>query len=420
MIGAGGRGTFAYGAFAERHPEQVRFVAVAEPDPERRARFAARHGLPPEYTFERWEDVLAAAPLAPALVCCTQDRQHVAPTLAALAAGYHVLLEKPMAITPADCVRLVRAGEEAGRVLAICHVMRYTPFYQTLHEVVTSGRLGEIVTIEHRENVAYWHMAHSFVRGNWRSATQESPMILAKCCHDLDVLTWMMAGQPVTRLHSLGSLLHFRPEHRPVGAPPRCTDGCPAADECAFYAPRQYLTDDVSWPTSAISTDLSYEARLHALQTGPYGRCVYQTDNDVVDHQVVTMEHANGALTTLVMHGHSAREGRTMRYDGTRATLRATAVHGEQPQIAVYDHRHETVEEIPIPALDDEYGHGGGDAGVMRAFIAAVQNPSGGVLTSARTALESHLLAFAAEESRAAGGAAVDMAAYRASVESGL
>jgi predicted dehydrogenase len=243
-------------------------------------------------------------------------------------------------------------------------------------------------------------------------------MILAKCCHDLDILLWMMADQPITRLHSFGSLLYFGPAHKPPGAPPRCTDGCPVAEECAFYAPRLYLTENVGWPTSAISVDPSYEARLHALQTGPYGRCVYQCDNDVVDHQVVTMEHANGALTTLVMHGHSQKEGRTMRYDGTRATLRASAVHGQEPEITLYDHRHETVERIPIPRLDDEYGHGGGDAGVMRAFIAAIQNPGGPVLTGVRASLESHLLAFAAEESRAS-GAAVDMAAYRARVEGG-
>ncbi len=412
LIGAGGRGTFAYGAYALGHPEDVRFTAVAEPDAARRARFAAQHNVPPERTYERWEDLIAAGPLAPALVCCTGDRLHVAPTLAALEMGYQVLLEKPMAVTPEDCVRLAQASEQAERLLMICHVMRYTPFYKTLHGIVTSGRLGEIVAVEHRENVAYWHMAHSFVRGNWSNAEKSSPMILQKCCHDLDILVWMLADHPIKRLQSFGSLLHFRTENRPPGAPPRCTDGCPVADDCAFYAPRQYLTDDVGWPTSAISADPSHAARLYALQTGPYGRCVYQSDNDVVDHQVVTMEHDNGALTTLVMHGHSHEEGRTMRYDGTRATLRASAVDGEQPQIAVYDHRYRTVEHIPIPQLDDEYGHGGGDAGVMQAFKAAVQNPSGPTLTSARNSLEGHLLAFAAEESRAI-GAIVDMDIYR-------
>jgi predicted dehydrogenase len=415
LIGAGQRGTFAYGAYARRHPEEVRFVAVAEPDPERRARFAALHNLPPERCFVSWEDLIAAGRLAPALVCCTLDRMHVAPALAALEAGYHVLLEKPIAVSPEECVRVVHASERAGRVLMIGHVLRYTPFFSTLREVIRSGRLGEIVAIEHRENVAYWHMAHSFVRGNWGNAERSSPMILSKCCHDLDLLVWVMEGWPIKRLHSFGSLLHFRPAQAPPGSTERCTDGCPVADACPFYAPRLYLTDDVGWPTSTISTDTSYEARLQALQTGPYGRCVYRVENDVVDHQVVNMEHANGAVTTLVMHGHSHEEGRTMRYDGTRATLRASFLHSVPPEITVYDHLSGTIEQVPLSS-GGEGGHGGGDGGLMHAFCQAVRNPNGDTLTSARISLDSHLLAFAAERSRLT-GTVVDMDAYRTEME---
>jgi hypothetical protein len=195
----------------------------------------------------------------------------------------------------------------------------------------------------------------------------------------------------------------------------RCTDGCPVADVCAFYAPRLYLTADVDWPTSAISTDLSYEGRLRALQTGPYGRCVYHCDNDVVDHQVVTMEHETGAITTLVMHGHSHLEGRTMRYDGTRATLRGRWEYGGEADLTIHDHRSGGVETVLLP--DGVGGHGGGDAGVMRAFVRAVRGADSRALTSARASLESHLQAFAAERSRLT-GATVDMAAYRAEVES--
>ncbi len=415
LLGAGGRGTFAYGAAARAHPDHIRFVAVAEPDPERRARFASQHTLPPDRCFASWEDLLAAGQLAPALVCCTLDRLHVAPTVAALDEGYHVLLEKPMAVTPEDCVRIVQASERANRLLMICHVLRYTPFFSTLHAIVTSGRLGDIVTIEHRENVAFWHMAHSFVRGNWGNAARSSPMILSKCCHDLDILAWMMAGNPVTRLHSFGSLMHFRPEHAPPGAPARCTDGCPAADDCAFYAPRLYLTDDVGWPAAALSVDPSSDARLRALQTGPYGRCVYQADNDVVDHQVVNMEHRDGAVTTLVMHGHSHEEGRSMRYDGTRATVRARFTYHGGPEITLYDHRSGAVEDIPVPAAD-ESGHGGGDSGLLRAFGHAVRHTDMDGLTSARASLESHLLGFAAERSRAT-GSVIDVVAYRAEIE---
>ncbi|RLC55290.1 MAG: gfo/Idh/MocA family oxidoreductase, partial [Chloroflexota bacterium] len=239
LIGAGNRGHDAYGAYALRHPDEIRFVAVAEPHDIRRARFAQAHGIPPERQFHTWEDLLALGKIADAALICTLDRMHVEPTLAALEAGYDVLLEKPMATTVADCVRLVQTAERTGRLLQICHVLRYTPFFSILHDIVASGRLGDIITVEHRENVTFWHMAHSYVRGNWRNSRIESPMILAKCCHDMDILFWNLG--PVKRLSSFGSLIHYRAEKAPPGAPARCTDGCPHQAECPWSAPRLYL-----------------------------------------------------------------------------------------------------------------------------------------------------------------------------------
>jgi predicted dehydrogenase len=456
LIGAGSRGYASYAPYALRHPDELRFVAVAEPHDGRRARFAQAHNIPPKRQFRTWEDLLAQGQIADAALICTLDRLHVAPTLAALEAGYDVLLEKPMATTLADCVRLVQAAEQTGRLLQICHVLRYTAFFSTLHDIVASGRLGQIVTVEHRENVAYWHMAHSFVRGNWRNSRLESPMILAKCCHDLDILYWNLG--PCKRLNSFGSLVHFRAENAPPGAPERCTDGCPAADECPWYAPRLYLDivplmhvarrfspnrwerlgaalaldhptltkalrqlmpgfdrslDYRDWPVSVISEDASREARLRALQIGPYGRCVYHCDNDVVDHQIVSMETQNGASVALVMHGHSHEEGRTMRYDGTRATLRAKFAYGLSGAIEIHDHLTGRMERIGPQAGGS--GHGGGDEGLMAAFVRAVRDRSA-ALTTARASLESHLMAFAAEQARVE-GKVVEMDTYRAQAE---
>jgi predicted dehydrogenase len=412
LCGAGGRGFYAYGPYAAAHPDELRFVAVAEPVRERRERFAATHGIPPERCFDSWEGLFAAGRLADACFNMTQDQDHLPSTLAALAAGYDVLLEKPMANRLGDTVALVQAAEREGRLLQICHVLRYTPFFSTLHAILASGRLGEIVTVEHRENVAYWHMAHSFVRGSWRSAASSSPMLLAKCCHDLDILVWNLAA-PVERLSSVGSLLHFRPENAPPGATERCTDPCPAGDVCPFDARRLYLDmERVTWPVTAITTDLTYEGRLHALRSGPYGRCAYKCDNDVVDHQVVTMQLAGGASVVLVMHGHSHDEHRSMRYDGTRATLRGRFGYAGS-SIEIHDHLTGRVEQVAIPEATS--GHGGGDFGVVRSFVRALRGAEQ-PLTSARVSLESHLLAFAAEEARLSGGT-VDMAAFRAQAE---
>jgi predicted dehydrogenase len=413
LVGAGNRGTHAYGPYALAHPDQIRFTAVVEPHEGRRQRFAQAHGIPPERQFFTWQELYAREPIAEALVNCTLDRMHLESTLPALELGYDVLLEKPMANTLAANLRLVRAAEQQGRLLMICHVLRYTAFFSTLHEVVASGRLGRIMTVEHRENVAYWHMAHSFVRGNWRDSRIESPMILAKCCHDLDILLWNLG--PARRLGSFGSLIHYRPENAPAGAPDRCTDGCPAAEGCPWYAPRLYLHEYTGWPVSVISEDLSLDARQRALETGPYGRCVYRCDNDVVDHQTVNLEFESGASGVLFMHGHSHEEARTMRYDGTRATLRGKFAYGLGDSIEIHDHLTGRVEQIEIQAPADApgSGHGGGDAGVMAAFVQALRDPHS-AQTTARESLESHLMAFAAEEARVT-GRVVDMEEFRKS-----
>ncbi|MFN2166466.1 MAG: Gfo/Idh/MocA family protein, partial [Anaerolineae bacterium] len=326
LIGAGNRGHDAYGPYALRHPDQIRFTAVAEPHAGRRQRFARAHGIPPERQFHSWEDLYARGRIADGVINCTLDRMHLASTLPALELGYDLLLEKPMAHRLEDCIRLVQAAERLGRLLMICHVLRYTAFFSRLHDILASGRLGRIVTVEHRENLVYWHMAHSFVRGNWRNSRLESPMILAKCCHDLDLLFWNLG--PVRRLSSFGSLLHFRPENAPSGAPDRCTDGCLVAGQCPWYAPRLYLQEYTGWPVSVLSEDSGLEARRRALETGPYGRCVYRCDNDAVDHQTVHMELETRATAVLSMNGHGHEESRTMRYDGTRATLRGLFRYG--------------------------------------------------------------------------------------------
>jgi predicted dehydrogenase len=411
LCGAGGRGFFAYSPYAQQNPDRLRFVAVAEPNDERRARFADVHGIPAERQFRSWEDLIAQGKIADTCFNMTQDQMHRDSTIAALAQGYDVLLEKPMANQLSDSVALVQAAERHGRLLQICHVLRYTPFFETINRIVQSGRLGDLVSVTHRENVVFWHMAHSFVRGNWRKLADSSPMILAKCCHDLDILFWNTGA--AKRLHSFGSLLHFRAENKPANATARCTDGCPAAESCPFDARRIYLNmENNTWPITTITNDLSYESRLKALQEGPYGRCVYQCDNDVVDHQVVSYETAGGATVTLTMQGHAHRESRSMRYDGTRATMRASFEYGGGA-VEISDHVTGITEQVPVEIRSG--GHGGGDFGIVHSFVQAMRGEAE-PLTTARESLESHLMAFAAEESRQT-NQVIDMAAYRQRAE---
>lgn len=397
IVGAGGRGN-AYGNFAIAYPNEMRVVGIAEPDPVRRERFVSQHDIAPNMVFPDWESLLDSdEKKAATIINCTMDRLHFESTMKMLDLGYNVLLEKPMTPVLEENLRLVRKAEDTGQLLQICHVLRYTPFWQALREVARSGTLGRIISVTHRENLAYTHMAHSFVRGNWRSAATSGPMILSKCCHDFDVLRWILQKQ-VVHLQSFGSMTHFRPEYAPEGATLRCTDGCPAAKTCKYEATKIYARAGHGWPLNAVSWVPTSEARLDALHTGWYGRCVYHCDNDVVDHQTVNMELDDGATVTLVMNGQGDEECRTMRWDGTEATLHGKfSARGDEMRI--HHHLSGEVEEVRVIARD-ESGHGGGDYGIVRSFLNTLKGQPDDSVTSARESLESHLLAFAAEESR--------------------
>lgn len=445
LIGAGLRGMDAYGSYAHSHPGEINFIAVAEPDPVRRARFAEQHGISPENQFKSWEALLERPQFGQAALVCTQDRMHTEPTIAALENGYDVLLEKPMAPTLRECKLLVRTAEDIGRQLHICHVLRYTKHFQEMKNVIDSGVLGDIVNVSHRENVAWWHMAHSYVRGNWRNEALSTPMILAKCCHDLDILVWLLNDRAVS-LSSVGGLIHYRPEKAPEGATERCLDGCAVADTCRYYAPFIYLDNTPlwrgiadtgvgivkwaaqlkqtnpglikglsafipalkmvagyqGWPTSAIANDPNPENAKAALEDGPFGRCVYHCDNDVVDHQVVSMQFEQGTSVTLTMHGHSHLEGRSTRIEGSNATLKSEFNYGNS-WIEVNEHHSDRLTRYDTTA-SIKSGHGGGDFELMAGFVRALRDKvNQAALTIARVSLESHLMAFAAEDARKSG-----------------
>lgn len=461
IVGAGNRGREVYGRLAASWSDRVRVVAVAEPREDRRRAMAEEHGLGAQAVFADWRELFAAR-TPEAAVVATQDQDHTGPALAALAAGSHVLLEKPMAHRAIDCVQLARSAAEQGRVLRICHVLRHTPLFVRLKELLDAGALGDLVTLAWRENVSFWHMAHSYVRGHWAERATSAPMLLAKCCHDLDLILWL-TGRSVGRLSSVGSLSHYRPDQAPPGAPARCTDGCPVEESCPFEARRIYVTmepilremardapepfraaaqvalrpraraalarlarvspalrplvDYHGWPRSVLTEERGDAAVLRALETGPWGRCVYACDNDVVDHQVVTMELDGGVSATLTMHGHSHREHRSARLDGTRASIELD-FGSFRSRLRVHEHRSGHTEEITFDHPPGS-GHGGGDEGLLRAFLDDVLTARGGDLPhglDAAAALDSHLLAFAADAARRE-GTVVDFPRWRAALE---
>ena len=403
LLGAGLRGRMVYGRWAREHADRLRIVAVAEPDDARRAAVAREHGLEPANVARDWRELLSRPRLADAAIVATSDTVHVEPALAAFAAGYHVLLEKPIAPDPADCLRVVEAAEATGRILQIGHVLRYAPFYVRVHELIAAGRIGRVLGIDMQENVAFWHYAHSYVRGKFRNRRIAAPIVLAKTCHDLDLMIWL-AGAAPQRVASFGERTLFRPEGAPSrDVPARCTDGCPVQADCPWDAVAFYATADESaarwWPLSDVSSDPSREARRRALETGPYGVCVYRADNDLPDHQVLAVDFANDVAATFTMNGTASDEKRTIHVAGSAGELRGVLHEG---WIEVRRHGAAGFERIDVAG--SPFDHFGGDPGLIEHFTTAVERGRPDeVRASGRVSLDSHLLGFAAEEARLSG-----------------
>lgn len=405
VCGAGGRGRTAYAPYIAAHPDLCEIVAVAEPLRQNREELVRRFSIPPENIFTDWTGMAAAPRLADAVIVATQDRMHVEPAVAFMEKGYHLLLEKPMAPTEAECRRIVETATRTGVIMAVCHVLRYNTYFRKLKELIASGVIGDLVTIRHVEKVGYWHQAHSFVRGHWRNSQESSPMILAKSCHDMDILNYL-TGKRCLRLSSFGSLKHFKRSEMPAGATPRCLD-CPHQTRCPYSAMEIYgkrlANKETGWPLSVVTHEFTEADLLKNLREGPYGRCVYLCDNDVVDHQVVAMQFEDAITAVFTMTAFSAKIARETAAHGTKGEI-----WGDGLTIHVSDYLTGQTQEIDPNVqggADAAGGHGGGDTGIIRDFVAAVAtNDKSKLISDATVSLDSHLMSFAAERSRLAGG----------------
>ena len=401
IAGLGGRGHDIYGNYAMEHPDEVEIAAVADPRPERLELAQREWNIPAERCFATAEELFAQPQLADAAVIATQDRQHVVHAEAALKGGYHLLLEKPVAVDIEGCLKVLRLARRYQRHVVVCHVLRYTPFYNAIKRIIEDGRIGEVVTIQAMEQVGYWHQAHSYVRGNWRRADESSPMILAKCCHDMDILLWMTDSH-CTKVSSFGSLGHFRVESAPEGAPEFCLDGCPHAESCPYDAERIYLRDKgVHVPVirKVVSLENTDDSVREALRSGPYGRCVYHCDNDVVDHQVVNLEFENGVTASFTMCAFTWEGSRTVKIMGALGQITGD-VEENEIQVVSFATGNKTVYRLNTDAA----GHSGGDAGFMRDVVRQMQTDGAYAgRTNIAQSIESHLIALAAEESRVTG-----------------
>lgn len=397
VVGAGDRGRHVYGTYALEHPGELRIIAVAEPDVVRRREFSELHGIPPERSFAGYEELFAAPRLADAALICTQDGMHYRPALLAKQAGYHVLLEKPISNTPEECVRIWKdcaQNTAEGQIFAVCHVLRYTPFFLQIKKLLDEGAVGRLVNLQYEEDIGFYHFAHSYVRGNWRDESCSSPLVLAKSCHDLDILRWL-AGSPVQHISSTGSLVEFTPANRPAGAPDRCAEGCPTAQTCPYNAVRLYhgfLPGAFLRPIVELE-DATHDLDHALLYTG-YGRCVYACGNNVPDHQAVSLHFENGVDAQLTITAFSSRITRIVHLMGTRGEIQGDLAKN-LITLTDFASMKKTRIRLDVPAE----GHHGGDRGLTGSFVAGVAGGSA-LPTALSQSLESHLMAFAAEKAR--------------------
>ncbi|KAM3872412.1 putative oxidoreductase YteT [Diretmus argenteus] len=405
VVGAGSRGEI-YSQFASIHPQRMKVVGVADPRKFAREKLRRQHNIVEENTYEDWRGIVEREKFADAVFICTPDRLHKDPAVALARKGYHVLLEKPMATTATDCTEIVAACTQSGVMLTVGHVLRYHPVIHKIKELIDAGVVGDVIHIQHLEPVGFYHFAHSFVRGNWRNEEESSFALLAKSCHDIDLIHHWAGGRRCVKVSSFGAVSHFRKENKPSAAAARCLD-CPIETECPYSARKIYLDrvkqGDVGWPVSVIcpSSLPDIESVTEALRTGPYGRCVYECDNDVCTNQVVNMEFEGGLTAAFSMVAFTEELCR-----------RKTTIYGSMGElsydgheISVFDFLTQKSTKHTAPSNTPGHfgmsGHGGADYHLMDAFISAVANNDPSMIRSGpEETLLSHMLVFEAERSR--------------------
>lgn len=392
LIGAGHRGNI-YADYAIEHSDEMEIAAVAEWNQTRLKKFQKKFKLSDERCYTYWNEIFSKKKFADAVIIATPDNLHMEPCLAALEAGYDVLLEKPIAPTERECKLLLEKVKESGRIVGVCHVLRYSPYYREIKEVIDNGLIGDIISVQHMEPIEQIHMSHSYVRGKWKNSKTATPIVMAKSTHDTDIIRWLV-NNPVKDVHCFGNLKWFTNRNAPEGSTDRCTDGCMVEPSCSYSALQIYLRDKKRLYVFDLPEDKQEWNNfiLEQLKTGDYGRCVYRMDNDQPDHLTVSMLFENGVTAAFSMEAHVSYEGRRTRIMGSKGDL-----VGDMETFILTDFK--TKKQTSWNMKTD--AHGGGDHRLVKDWIQAVAQQDRSLLSSSiEVSIESHLIALAAEKSR--------------------
>ena len=401
VIGAGNRGRM-YVRYAEMFPDCLKIVGVSDILESRKNATGDRYNIPEDMRFGHYREVVECGKKrADLVIISTPADCHYVPCMKALSLVYDVLLEKPVAQTEKECTDIAKQARKYGRIVGVCHVLRYAPYFVALRDAARSGMIGDIVSIQHQEPIQYAHMAHSYVRGNWRDSKETTPIILAKSCHDLDILRWII-GKPCKRITADGSLYLFKPENAPAGAPSHCADGCPIEATCPYSALDIYVKRKAHLGVFDLKNNRD-EAEIYEKLTTThksYGRCVYHCDNDQPDHYVCNMVFEDDVTASFTMDAFAPKGGRRTKVMGTTGYI-----EGDGKTFTIYDFRSnkKLVWDAKVAELEEykDSGHGGGDYALFRDFLEAVAYQDENKLTSSiEASIASHVMGFRAEKSR--------------------
>ncbi|MBR9988590.1 MAG: Gfo/Idh/MocA family oxidoreductase [Gemmatimonadetes bacterium] len=403
IIGAGARGNQVFAELMRTKDIGWKVAAVVEPDELRRTSFAKQHDVPAAHVFRSLDDFLVAPRVADIAFICTPDVTHYTICAAVSRAGYDVLLEKPIATSLPDCLALLDVQQTHRNRIFVAHVLRYSPMFRTLKQIVASRQYGLVRNIRLIENIGHWHFAHSYVRGNWRRREDTAPIVLTKSSHDLDIIAWLMEKDRPAFVSSFGALEYFSERNAPPESTDRCVD-CPLQDTCRYSATKFYVHDRGGWPYDVIApVEAGVEARRRAIETGQYGRCVWRSDNNVCDNQTVTIQFESGIHATFGLYGLSAENTRLITVLLDDAEINGDLVHGRLTVTPLSGRREVKTEVIPVPCADDH--HGGGDLALLRTLYEhLVTGAHSHVMSSLESSIASHVLAFLADESRRMSG----------------
>lgn len=413
IIGAGNRYMFAYSWYIKNHSNDIEIEAISDISEKRRQIAGDFHGLKEEQIFEDWMIMLEYIKDkgVKGVFITTSDKDHYKPAIECLKRGYNLLLEKPMSPSVKECVDIVALANEKKLHVIVAHVLRYTPFFTRIRDIIKSGVIGSVQSIAHNENIFSFHMAHSFVRGNWGNSDTSSPIILAKSCHDLDILIYLIGDErECARVSSFGSLGHFKKECAPIEAPYRCSDKCPVYKTCPYSVDIYFdlmKRRERSFAT-VVAPENTGEALTEALKTSPYGRCVYHCDNNVCDHMSSILEFDDGSTATFSLSAFTDDMSRTIKIMGSHGQIRGNT-DNDTVEVSLFgkgerDYRNGNI-KIYNPLKEAQKGneeisgHDGGDDRFMEGFVKTIRGEAN-PLTSASVSLKSHLMAFALEKSR--------------------